>query len=298
MSLPNFFIIGAAKAGTTGLYHTLKQHPQIFMSPIKEPRYFGMGGRSNDFRGQGDSSLTAGMTTRFEDYQLLFDGIGDQPAIGEASTWYLMQSETAAPGIRRCIPNARLIAILRQPAERAYSHYLMYVSLGHERRSFRDALQAEPERTRMHWAPGWRYKANGFYHHLLQPYTLAFPRQQMRFYLYEDWKTNPTWMLRDIFDYLGVSKIDLHVLKKNVTWHPRSTLLQHILASKNPLKLWLKQNMPASLRHRLSAALWRLNKGTPPRIDPAIHRKLTAEYREDILNVQDLIGRDLTHWLS
>ncbi len=298
MPLPNFLIIGAAKAGTTGLYHTLKQHPQIFMSPVKEPRFFSMEGKADDFRGQGDSSLTAGMTTCFEDYQHLFDGVGDQPAIGEASTWYLMQSDTAAPCIRKFVPDARLIVILRQPAERAYSHYMMYVSLGHERLSFRRALQAEPERARMHWAPGWQYKANGFYFHLLQPYLRKFPRQQMRIYLYEDWKANPTWMLEDMFDYLGIPKIDLDILKKNVTWHPRSTLLQHILASKNPLKLWLKQNMLASLRHRLSAALWKLNKGTPPQIDPAIHRKLTSEYRDDILNLQDLIGRDLTHWLS
>ena len=143
MPMPNFLVIGAAKSGTTALYHTLKQHPQIFMSPVKEPHFFAFEGERPVYCGPGDRELfNPRVVFRLEDYVRLFDGLRAQTAVGEASVQYLMRSDAAAARIRQHIPRAKLIAILRQPADRAYSHYIMLRSQGLERLSFTQALAA------------------------------------------------------------------------------------------------------------------------------------------------------------
>jgi hypothetical protein len=101
--LPNFFIIGAAKSGTTSLYHYLRQHPEIFMSPVKEPRYFALAGHPLDFRGPGDERLRQLTTTTLDAYLQLFAGVRNEPAVGEASVLYL-HHEDAAEAIAHHVP--------------------------------------------------------------------------------------------------------------------------------------------------------------------------------------------------
>lgn len=106
--------------------------------------------------------------------------------------------------IRLYVPHARLIAVLRHPVDRAYSSYLMMVQLGREHLFFAQALDAEEECQQMNWSCGWRYRANGFYYCLLQPYLERFPREQIRIYLYDDWDMKPLKVLLDIFRFLQV----------------------------------------------------------------------------------------------
>src|SRR5580658_9442879 len=157
---PNFFIIGAPKSGTTSLYHYLDQHPQVFMSAVKEPCYFASEVRVENFSqeyqkhvaanltgpaGQRESSNTgkrfSGLTVSWDDYLALFDGATGEIAIGEASVCYLW-SATAARNILSRIPDARIIAVLRHPADRAWSQYLQGVADGHVRRPFREQIDA------------------------------------------------------------------------------------------------------------------------------------------------------------
>ena len=133
MAMPNFLIIGAAKSGTTALYHSLKQHPQIYMSPVKEPRFFAFEGETPRFCGPGDDRFVRKFVTNFEDYLRLFEAVTDQIAIGEASTVYLTMSETSSRRIRHHLPHAKLIAVLRHPADRAYSQYQVRFSSGLEK---------------------------------------------------------------------------------------------------------------------------------------------------------------------
>ena len=116
---PNFFIIGAGKSGTTSLYHYLKQHPQIFMSPVKEPKYFAFAGQRLNYTGPGDARIVPETTTTREAYLDLFREAGDQSAVGEASTVYLGPINGTAQRIAQQVPEARIVAILRQPADRA-----------------------------------------------------------------------------------------------------------------------------------------------------------------------------------
>ena len=146
MTLPNFFIIGAAKSGSTSLYHYVKQHPQIYMSPLKEPKFFALAGEKLDFPGPGDQENVSRAITDIHSYRNLFQGRTTEIVIGEASVLYLY-SRRAINHIWQSIPNAKLIAILRHPVDRAYSNFLSLRRPNHEPiADFSQALQQEEAR--------------------------------------------------------------------------------------------------------------------------------------------------------
>ncbi len=298
MTMPNFLVIGAAKSGTTALYHALKQHPQIYMS-LKEPHFFAFEGEKPNYCGPGDEDFNRKVVFRYEDYSRLFDAALYQIAIGDASVHYLTLADSCAERIRRHILHVRLIAVLRQPADRAYSHYMMLVSNKHETLGFAQALNASEGRRRMNWGPGRQYRTNGLYHRLLQPFFERFPQEQIRIYLYEDWNTKPLEVLQDIFRFLQVDDTFVpEVARSNVTLLPRSRAIHTLLTKPHPLKSWLKPLLPLRLRQAMVSGLKSLNQTKPPPLDPELRRQLTEGYREDILKLQDLIGRDLSHWLK
>jgi len=141
MPLPNFLIIGAAKSGTSSLHRYLMEHPQIFMSPVKEPNFFALEGQQVDFsRPAMVEKILPKLATDMDAYQTLSQDVRREQAIGEASSWYL-HSTRAPARIRHHIPDAKLIAILRNPAQRADSAYRMNVRDGWETyATFDDAL--------------------------------------------------------------------------------------------------------------------------------------------------------------
>ncbi len=294
MTMPNFLVIGAAKSGTTSLYHYLKQHPQVYMSPTKEPKFFAFEGRKLDFRGPGYRTVV----TDIEEYRALFAGVSGEKAIGEASAMYLYVPE-AADRIRRYVPEARLVAMLRNPVDRAYSAYLHRVREGRERLSFSEALKEEETRIRDNWRPLWHHKRMGFYHAQLTRYYELFSREQIRVYLYEDLNEDPVGMMQSIFRFLEVD--DAFVpdtsLRHNVTRIPRSRALQTFIQKPNPLEPLIKPFLPEGMRKRIRANLHNLNLTKPP-MPEDIREELTEAYREDILKLQGLIRRDLSSWLE
>ena len=193
MTMPNFLIIGAMKSGTTALYYYLEQHPDIYMSPVKEPNFFSSQEQEN----------AADAVTHIGTYQHLFRGGSGKKAIGEASHSYLYEPGAAAE-IRRYIPEARLIAILRNPIDRAYSHFLHMVQTGTEPLDdFEQALREEEvgihkERTFQD------YIGRGLYYDQLERYFGTFPREQVRVYLYEDLSDAPISTVQDAFRFLKV----------------------------------------------------------------------------------------------
>lgn len=162
MILPNFLIIGAAKSGTSSIYDYLKQHPQIYMSSIKEPIFFAFEGEQIDEFGPfNDDPLAKGTltnsATNIDDYQALFRDVDGEKAIGEASVRYLYFSKSPNR-IKKYIPEAKLIAILRNPVDRAYSHFLMNLRKQFEPlNDFSKALQAEEKRKLDNWGWDWHY---------------------------------------------------------------------------------------------------------------------------------------------
>src|ERR687883_42510 len=157
--MPNFFVVGAQKAGTTSLYYYLKQHPEVYMSPVKEPHFFE--GMQSEFYRPGRKVMPV---TCLGDYQALFQGVSNEKAIGEASASCLYSPKAPAL-LKGAIPNAKLIAVLRNPVDRAYSNFLHCIRVNREPLpSFAGALQAEEGRIRNNWGPLWHYKQKGFYY--------------------------------------------------------------------------------------------------------------------------------------
>lgn len=299
--LPDFLIIGAPKSGTTSLYSYLRSHPQIFMSPVKEPRYFAFPDRRPRFRGAGGARFNRNVTWRLDAYRRLFADRGDARAAGEASATYLWAS--AAPGaIRRLIPDARLIAILRNPVDRAYSHYCHNRRLGREPLfDFRAALDAEPERIAGGWNPNVHYRARGRYGEQVARYLELFPRERLLVLLQEDLSARPAETLAGLCRFLDVDDTFAFDTRKrhNVTEGlPRRVWLNRLFATQTPAKRLARRIVPEQARSALFERYYRSNLDPTPPLDPALRVELLDGFRDDIARLQTLIGRDLGHWLD
>lgn len=298
MTLPNFLVVGAAKSGTTALYDYLKQHPQIYMSPNKETNFFAFEGRGVDFRGPGDEAISKSTITTMSAYEEQFEGATDQIAIGEVSPWYLYSIQSAK-NIHRHIPNAKLVTILRNPVDRAFSSYLHVVRDDRERLTFEEGLLAEKERIEQRWEFIWHYRQAGFYATQVERFLKLFPREQIRFYLYDDLVLNPGRLLKDVYEFLEVDPafaVDTS-FKPNATGIPKSRLLARLLFRPNPLRSSARFFIPKRSRHSLFHMVnQRLVK--KPSLNEKIRKQLLTDYKSDVTALGDLIDRDLRAWFA
>ncbi|MGB1288744.1 MAG: sulfotransferase family protein [Aggregatilineales bacterium] len=303
--LPDFLIIGAARAGTTSLYEYLRQHPDIFMPERKEPHFFTFMNESPTFTGLYDYQMWARLlVTDPAAYRALFAGQDDK-ICGEASTNYLYYHERTAPRIQEFVPQMKLIIILRNPVERAFSAYQQRRANYRDPLSFVEALAAERGRIAAGWGAGAHYVRGGFYHAALTHYFERFPESQRRVYLYEaDFLRHRADMLRDIFVFLGVAPdadIDMtgqynasHELR-----HPALRFSHRVLLYTN-LQGHLQHLLPAPIYNGLRERMYALRradavKATFPEV---LRGELIEIFRNDILQTQALIERDLSAWLS
>ena len=301
---PNFLIVGAAKSGTTALYHYLKQHPQVYMSPRKHTRFFSFGGQNPDFRGprlEGESVPYA--IPDAASYHALFAGATDEVAIGEASHSYLYKPE--APGrIREYDPGMKIIALLRHPADRAYSHYRQMIRDGREPiEDFVRALEAEGARIRDRWWPDFHYVQIGLYHAQLGRYFDLFDRRRIRVYLYEDFEADPYGTLGDIFRFLEVDDafVPEATVRYNASGVPKNKILHSVLQGLRRARPAVERALPAGQSRRLlrvGGAIHNRNL-TRHQLSHEVRGEVADEYfREDVVRLQSLIRRDLSAWLG
>lgn len=298
---PHFLIIGAAKSGTTSIYEGLKQHPKIQMSSVKEPNFFALEGSDLAFKpGSTTSGYLEECVTDWDQYLQLFHPSNGHKILGEASPIYLYDTN-AAKRIHQYIPTAKLIVILRNPIERAYSNFLQHVREGIETTdSFSTAIELEERRLAEKWWWGFAYIKAGFYHQQLLRYTNIFASDQIKIYLYDDFKLSPEDILRDIFQFLDVDPAFTSSslsTQHNVGGAPQNKALHSFLSKPNPLKEPFKRLLPQKLRKRLVTNLKARNLAKPP-LDNDLKRMLTEIYRSDILKLSTLIDRDLSAWLG
>ncbi|MDJ1172835.1 sulfotransferase family protein [Roseofilum capinflatum] len=303
MTMPNFLLIGAAKAGTTSLYYYLKQHPEIYVPSgySKEPDFFALEGEPLEYPGPEGTFKMNDRVTDLDTYRSLFDPVTTQKAIGEASTVYIY-SEKAPERIQHYIPDVKLIAILRDPVERAFSHYLYWASQGfepHTNFDFNQAIQAEETRISQGWSHNWHYIRRGFYYTQLNRYFDRFDASQIRIYLYEDLIKDKLAVAQNIFEFLGVDRTFTPNFTKthNKTEVPKNRTVNTLLNRPNPIKAVLKPLLPTGLRKRIATNLKQRNQGKP-KLPDQTRKQLINIYRQDILQLQDLINRDLSNWLE
>lgn len=247
MTMPNFLLIGAMKAGTTAFYQHLDQHPEVYMSPNKEPNFFAFEGEKLDFRAPSDiEGLNRHAVTDIDEYRALFDGVSGEKAVGEASHWYMYKPE-ASDRIKHHIPEAKMIAILRDPAERAYSEFMHFVRDGDEPiTDFAEALRQEKARIHANWTMG-RYVDRGYYYTQLKRYFDRFDPGQIRVYLYEDLRADPLLVMQETFRFLGVD--DAFVpdtsIRTNVSGVPRNRALHAVLTNSRRARAVIEPMLPA-----------------------------------------------------
>jgi hypothetical protein len=311
--IPNFFLVGAPKAGTTSLYQFLGQHPEIYLSPIKEPGYFAGELRPENFRPDlqprmmGELRATreflagpmleqryGGFVVDWTDYLRLFVRAENQKAIGEGSVHYLW-SPSAARNIAARIPGARILMLLRDPSSRAYSQYLHGVTAGVIGTTFREHVELG-----LHHGPQFDethpFLELGMYSEQISRYLEAFPREQVLIRLYEDYRDRKEGTMREVLEFLGVDP----TVRLDTSGRHREARVPRNLR----LGYWLKR---AGIWQRGRALLpWRLravvrSAALRPRqelkMEPEDRSFLVAYYRADIEKLAKLIGRDLSAWL-
>jgi len=300
MTLPNFLIIGAAKSGTTAIYTYIKQHSNIYMSPRKELRYFSNINPPNkdvpnDYVHKGVSTL--------KEYESYFDGVTNEHVYGESSPMYLYTPGTAER-IKAVIPDVKLLAILRNPVDRAFSAYTHGLREWKEpAATFEEALQKEPERIKAGWGMLWHYTKAGFYYQQLNRYYQVFNPQQIKVVLYDDLLTDATHLLQSIYKFLEVDdqfEPDTS-LRPNVSGFPKNEmfhkLMERLFIDDNLIKRISQVIIPKNMQ-KLAMVKLRETNLEKRKMPTEIRTYLQELFREDIQILEDLIDRDLSHWLG
>jgi len=306
---PNFFVAGAPKSGTTALYEFLRQHPDIYLSPIKEPTYIGRADIAawpwwkdvqkileanraslNEYlKGPMDVMHQYRMVLEEEQYLTLFRGVRNQQAIGEGSVSYFwLPSAPAAIAAR--VPHARMVFVLRNPAERFFSQYLAW-SHGNPGRTVRDLFDTAQD-------PNHQFSMAlkpGLYGTNLARFFEAFPREQMHFCLYEDFRANPSHALVGVFRFLGVNP-DQPIQTSRVYNAPTLPRMPWLHAWRLRLlgQKGLSRFVPSSLLPFVRRVYHR-SRGNI-RMAAADRAMLVDYYRNEIRQAEGLIGQDLSAW--
>jgi GrpB-like predicted nucleotidyltransferase (UPF0157 family) len=282
MRRPNFFIVGAPRCGTASMYAYLKQHPEIHVSVDKEPHFFG-----------SDLTPQPG-TIREEDlYLQLFAGAGDRPRLGEASVWYL-SSQRAPFEIRAFAPAAKIIILLRDPPQMAYSLHSLYTRTGNEDLpGFDAALAAEPERRRGNRIPPGAYFPEGLlytdaarYAAKVERYFEVFGRENVHCVLFDDFVRDTAAVYRRTLEFLGVDP------RFEAELDPRRAGQQIRMMAVRQLR-----QLPPELMRRIRFKEMKQHDYSPRCPLPAdLAARLRELFADDVARLGALLGRDLGDW--
>ncbi len=313
-NLPTFFLVGAPKCGTTSLYHYLDQHPEIYMSPIKEPNYFAGEIRAENLedslRGEAEKDLIelrrylngsmqekrfGGLVSEWTDYVRLFRNAKREKALGEASVCYLW-SKTAAANIWASVPQAKILMMLRDPAELAFSLYLQSVTEGRTRATFSETIDAclrnRSERFSMHYP----FLELGSFYEQVRRFLDVFPRENILILFYENYRREQAAVLARIFEFLGADgsftpDTSRRYLEPRV---PRFIASTYFLKKSGAWKL-AQRSTPTRLRSAMSGVVFK-DRSTIS-MNARDRARLVDYYREDIGQLSALLDRDLGAWM-
>lgn len=312
MASPNFFIIGAAKAGTTSLYNYLRKHPDIYLSPVKEPNYFSTDIQPEKFSNTYKKNTFLDVESYFrreklhdlqltfirkpEHYQKLFKDVTGEKAIGEASTSYLY-SKIAAKNIKSYNPEAKIIAVLRNPVERAISHYHMALRYGHTNLHLRKAIEKDMNQETKGWGISELFIELGMYYEQLKRYYNLYPAQNIQVLLFEELTAHPDETLAKCHRFLNVIPRPIEAFQQhNKAQTPRFKNLNKIITDSG-IKNILKNCMPETFLEKIKATFF--TQKTPiDEISNADIEFLNEIYKKDIKATAALINKDLSHWLK
>ncbi|MGC6490594.1 MAG: sulfotransferase domain-containing protein [Flavobacteriales bacterium] len=275
----NTFIVGAPKAGTTSLHHYLNQHTQVSMSSIKEPDFFSCREVSSLF-------YNSKSIQNSKDYEKLFDET--KPILGEASVSYLFYQDVPKR-IKDYNKDAKIIIMLRQPIERAFSHYLMDSRLGYCHLEFDHIFKCQEKYPQFFQ----QYFELGLYHDQVKRYITAFGKENVKILFYDDFKKDTSLVMKEVFDFLNVDNLSLNYSIQNPFVLPSNTLVAFLYKFD-----WLRKSFNIIFTKQNIKRIKKLvfSKKEKPKVSEHMSTVLKDYYLEDIGKLESLLKTDLSHW--
>jgi len=305
---PDFIIIGAAKSGTTAMYELLRRHPDIYFSPVKEPHYFSdfdvreftSAFRRNNVIDPENYFSQSPLPQQFQlfindpdQYSRLYEDAPEGKIRGEASTSYLY-SERAPKAILKHNPDTRLIAILRNPVERAFSHHTMALKYGYTTDDFLTALKKDQAKKEKGWSRSELFLELGHYDDQLERYYKYFPRNQIHVIIHEEWRVQPQKTMNRVTGFLKTTPLNLPEQKTHNTGEvPRYAQLNQWL-HRMGLRQYLADQLPTAMKEKLRS--WYLKPKEVDLMTPEARDFLEEYYRSRIRRLEDLLKRSLSIW--
>jgi hypothetical protein len=299
--MPDFLVIGAPKAGTTALHAALAGHPGLYLSPVKEPKFFLSDGPPPTKGGPGDALTYREHIWRRPDYEALFDAAPPGTLRGESTPLYLYD-RAAMRRIREAIPDAKLIVVVRDPVERAHSNWTHLWSAGLEPvGDFVRACGEEERRIAAGWASFWHYTGLGRYGEQLEYLFTLFPREQVLVLRYRQLVDQPARVLDRICAFLGVPQgVLTGIPRQNVTSHPESTAAHRVIAVAQRAASAAGALIPgltaATLTGPLERYLQRHSRQRQP-LGWEQRQELIPRFESDIAKLEEILGESFRDWI-
>jgi sulfotransferase family protein len=304
--VPDFFIVGHPKCGTTALYQMLRRHPQIYMPDFKEPWFF-----ADDMRPRFQPARSGTVPETLEGYLRLFGAARPEQRVGEASSSYL-RSHTAAGRIAELRPDARIIAILREPASFLRSlHHQMLRDHVETKKDLGEAISLEPRRregrkipSRSHLPQMLLYSEHVEYVTQLRRYQAVFPAEQMLVVIYDDFRSDNEGTLHRVQRFLEVSDddpvevLDANTSSKRMRSQQLDDLVNVVSVGRGPVSRAVKASLKALTSSELRAKALQLTRrkivhGKPQPPDEALMRELRRRFRGEVVSLGEHLERDL-----
>lgn len=298
-NLPDALMVGAAKSGTTTLYHHLSKHEQVFFpKDRKEPFYFSFGGKQPEYR---DEDFANKLVWDTNEYLKLYEQAGDQNVLLDGSTSYLYHAERSIANIEQLYgekaQDLKIIIILRNPVDRAYSHYTYLVRNGVENLPFEEAIKPSIIDYRKEQRWGFDYLNYGAYASQVKAYLEHF--KHVKVCLFEDLKDAQV-LANELFEFLDLSPIEVAAeMRSNPSGIPTNRTMVNLLLKNSTLKKTVNLLPKGAKRKVLKQrdkvmAKFLVRK----RMNPKTREHLEAHFKNDVAALSTLIQRDLTHWLA
>ncbi|MBK7037051.1 MAG: sulfotransferase domain-containing protein [Bacteroidetes bacterium] len=312
--LPTFIVVGANKGGTTSIYHYLKQHKQVYLSPVKEPHFFSKDIDVNLFKrefaqnklqdidkyvnGEMKEEFHAAFIRDVEQYKKLFSKVQDQKAVGELSTSYLF-SEVAAKEIKALIPDCKIIICLRNPFDRAYSHYRMNLWTGNSNEfDFYKALVEDYDHKPKVWGNAHLYTEIGLYYQQVKRYLDLFGKDNVKIIFTEDMKKNAAQVVKELYEFIGVdsSFVPDTSTRYNEVFTPKYKNITWFL-NKSGIRPLMKRLSPQVLKNIFVKVFYK-GKGDKGEIPANAKQFMLEKFSEDISKLSVLLNKDLSNWIK
>jgi len=306
--LPDFFIAGAARSGTTALYSLLKKNPLVFMPQEKEPMFFVCWNQPIYFKLIGENKRVKANFTinNLEEYEKTFEKAGENQVIGEGSTWYLYAHETVISNMKKLYGKKsgliKIIILLRNPVQRAWSHYWKKITQGNEYLPFSEAVNKNTIKHRLEEGliPSYDYIGFGHYYSQVKAYLDNFLK--VKIILFEEFRKNPKETAKEALQFLGIKKtgnisktkyINTAGLPKNFA----SSIADKLIFKPGKWKTSIKHILPFGMRRDLKNYLRNIIY-TKKELPSKYKKMLQYEYEEDTQKLRRLINKDLTQWMT